>query len=312
MRLKQLIILLGATSFISIASFSNLYAQSSDDYLKIIAQNTTDMLSKLDKIPELINGLSEMVLAWITPMTSDNSPPLQNMQTSITQLGDLIVQGQTKQQSMLMPTNFDLLNNDGTNVYNSNNGTANTAQSMSNLNYANDLTYSTMLGMPVFARDPRNKAGAQPVNSAYNYIKNAAGLNIYHPIPNPSWKEGKSKKRYQNYFNTVMAVESFDSYILSNQLADGNQLNELQKTLVNQASDPSAWIAQVASEKIGFVLRQILLYQSQLFILMTQMVQSEKQMVTAQAMTNSLLIAINQINENTMIANAQGVAASTD
>lgn len=312
MRLKQFIILLGASSVISIAGLSNLYAQSSEDYLKIIAANTTSMLEKLDKIPELINGLSEMVLAWITPMTSENSPPLQTMQTSLTQLGDLIVQGQSKQQAMLMPANFDLLNNDGMNVYNSNSGSPNAPQSMSNLNYANDLTYSTLLGMPVFARDPRNKAGSQPVNAAYNYIKNAAGLNMYHPVPNPSWKEGKAKKRYQNYFNTVMAVESFDSYILSTQLADGNQLNDLQKTLVNQASDPAAWITQVASEKIGFVLRQILLYQSQLFIVMTQMVQSQKQMVTAQAMTNSLLIAINQVNENMMISNAQGVAATND
>lgn len=312
MRLKQLIILLGATSAISIAGLGNLYAQNSDEYLKVIAQNTTEMLQKLDKIPELINGLSEMVLAWITPMTTDNSPPLQTMQTSLTQLGDLVIQGQSKQQSMLQPVNFDLLNNDGKNVYNSNNGTANASQSMTNLNYANDLTYSTLLGSPYFAKDPRNKAGGSQVNAAYNYIKNAAALNIYHPVPNPSWKDGKAKTRYQNYFNTVLAVESFDGYILSNQLADGNQLNDLQKTLVTQASDPSAWIAQVASEKIGFVLRQILLYQSQLFILMTQMVQSQKQMVTAQAMTNSLLIAINQVNENMMISNAQGVAPSND
>jgi hypothetical protein len=61
------------------------------------------------------------------------------------------------------------------------------------------------------------------------------------------------------------------------------------------------------SEKIGYVLRQILLYQSQTFVLMTQIVQLQKQMVSAQVMTNATLVAVNQVNERVLAADAQGV-----
>ncbi|MBX3709927.1 MAG: hypothetical protein KIT56_10780 [Gammaproteobacteria bacterium] len=312
MHLKHFIVLLGMAATTSMLCISNIKAQGgSEQYLQLIEQHTRNILQKVDLLPNYLANASELVLAWITPMTPDNSPPLKTMQAPFTQLGDLLLQSQAKQAEMLATMNSDLLNNDGKNVFNANNGHPNSTgiASPSTLWYANDLVYSSVLGTPFFAKDPRVQPGAPSsnINLPYNYIKNAAGLNLYHKIPDPSWKASDARTRYQSYFNTVMAAESFNGYILSHQAAEGNQLNTLQTTLVTQATDPQNWFAQVASENIGFVLRQILLYQSQTFVLLTQLIQLQKQMVTAQAMTNSLLIAANQVNENLMVSSAQGV-----
>lgn len=309
MRSKQLIILLGTAVSISFMSLTNLQAQNSEQYLQQIAANTKGILTNVNQLPNLITNLLTLCTAFLDPIPKDDNQ-LKTLSTASTQLGDYIIQGQALQQNNIQSLNNDLLNNDGTNVFKSN---IPPNSQLTGLYYANDLTFSTLLGNPPNSPDPRTKAGFK-VNSPYNYIKNAAGLNIWHVVPSSSWKDGGAKTRYQNYFNTVMAVESFDSYILSSQLANANpqqNMNAIQQQMVTQASDPS-WAMQIASEKIGYVIRQLLLYQSQLFILMTQLVQSQQQMVTAQAMTNSLLIAINQTNENVMVANAKHIQPSTD
>src|SRR5262245_28804924 len=135
MRFKQFIVLLGAAATVSMISLSNLKAQgNSEQYLRLIEQHTRDILQKVDTIPTYLSNASQLVLAWITPMTPDNSPPLKAMQEPFTQLGDLLIQNQTKQKDMTNNLNTDLLNNNGKNVFNTNNGKSNTDTVISSTN----------------------------------------------------------------------------------------------------------------------------------------------------------------------------------
>lgn len=298
-KIKKIAILLSIL-FTSLVTTQEVQAEDMITYLRIIAENTTTMVQQLNELPSYLK-------AWMSP---DNSNATATLQGGFTQLGNLLNQDMSTQASLQTTLNSDLLNNDGSNILNSNIGQANVTGIANEISlpYANDLIYSTLLGSPYYAKDPRTKEGQKSnINSPYNYIKNASGLNLFHQIPAPGWRGSQGARlRYQNYFNTVTAVESFNAYTLSHQYADGNQFNSLQNTLITQATDPTKWFAQVASENIGFVLRQLLLYESQIFVLLTQLIQLEKQAVTAHVMTNALLISINQTTENVMVANAQG------
>jgi hypothetical protein len=309
--IKKIVILLSAAGVIGLMNISPLKAQGSDSiYLQQIAANTLNTVQLLNQVPAMITSLGKFITAWMNP---DNSDAATTLQGSFTQLGTLLTSDLTTQNSLQASLNANLLNNDGSNIFNVNVGkpTATGLATAKTFWYANDLVYSTLLGTPYFAKDPRNQQKANSVDPALNYIKNASGINIYHVLPNDNWQGTvAAQARYQSYFNTVMAAESFNAYVLSGQYADKNQFNALQTTLIQQASDPAKWFAKVSSENIGFVLRQLLFYQSQAFVLLSQLVQTQKQMVTAQAMTNSTLIAINQINESLLVSSAKGQQAS--
>ncbi len=293
--LKKFLILLGAATTVSLVSTSNLRAQgASEEYLRQIAQNTNNILQKVNNLPAYLSNLAQMALAFTA---ADNSNATANTQLNFTKLNNLINKNSTTQLSLQTQLNGELFKN------------ADPIETM--VPYANDLTYSTILGSPYLKPDPREKASGknQPPaqDAAINYVKNASGISLFHFMPGIGWKgSAVDQKRYFGYYNTVMAVESFNGYILSNQYADGNQTNTLQQTLINQASDPKNWFAQIASENIGYVLRQLLLYQSQVFVLLTQLVQTQKQMLNAQAMTNAVLIASNTQQEAYLAGKAQG------
>ncbi|MBV9575049.1 MAG: hypothetical protein JO149_00300 [Gammaproteobacteria bacterium] len=291
--LKKFFILLGAASLVSLVSMSNVKADTTPpnpDYLALIEQHTNNILQRVNDLPTYLQNLAQMAIAFTTPDTSDTTAKIQG---NFTQLGNLLNQNLTTQITMQQQLNADLLGPNTTRT---------------TMPYANDLIYSTVLGQPFFPTDPRNPPGKTPTtNPIYNYIKNSSGIGISHLQPSTWNGPLLEQQKYQNYYNTVMAIESFNAFVLSNQYADGGQLNNLQQTLIAQATDPQNWLGQVASENIGFVLRQILLYQSQMFVLLTQLVQTEKQIATAAVMTNSLLILNNQQNENMLITKAQGV-----
>lgn len=168
---------------------------------------------------------------------------------------------------------------------------------------ANEYAYSTTLGIP-----PVSGGGTD----VYNYVKNAAGFNIVHPVPDKSW-QGKDADidTYKRYFYTITAIQSFNSYIL-NQIQTDARANKdstsLQNQLVAMASDNN-WLAQVASQSMGKVYRQILLFESQNYVINTQIQQYQRQLLEAQAMTNSLLILFNQQNESQLVRRAKGLGA---
>ena len=134
-------------------------------------------------------------------------------------------------------------------------------------------------------------------------------MNITHTIPGPNWRgTEENKQKYLSYYSSISAIQTFNGYLLSQLYADyvnGRQYTQQQTALIQQASS-SDWFTHVASESIGVVLRKILMYNSQLYVLMTELVQTQKQLLSAQAMTNTLLIIGNQFTENQLISKATG------
>ncbi|HSP17654.1 MAG TPA: hypothetical protein VLV78_23115 [Thermoanaerobaculia bacterium] len=169
---------------------------------------------------------------------------------------------------------------------------------------ANDLVYSTLLGKPYFASDPRGV----PVNSAFNYAMHASAADHPHVLPSPSWSGRQSDQAaYARYVNTVLAAQSFGANVLSNHASsDTATLSPALRELLSEASDPNA-AAAVASEDIGVVVRQLLLVERQNLVLLSQLVQTEKQLLAAQAITNALLISTSPV-ETQLLEKATGAA----
>jgi len=259
---------------------------------KIVSTNVSSILVAVNNLPNYILNLT----------ASDTTKTTASLQQNFTQLGNfLLTSSDDKVKSALMRNlNINLVTG------NVNNPNPNALPTNSN-----DLVYTSLLNEPLLATDPRNVKGQPPVNYQYNYLKNASGISLVHETPTGNWQGAiQAQITYQNYYNTVVAAESFSAYILSQQYLEANQFNVIQRNLISQASDPKAWFAQVASENLGVVFRQMLMYVSQIFILLTQLTQSQRQMVTAQAMTNTLLIANNITNEGILSSKAQGIRPS--
>jgi hypothetical protein len=290
---KKILILAGAAIFVSLSFLSPLKGQAASSDAQVVAL--------LQQILAKVNNLPTYITAWTT---TDSSEASANMQANFTQLGQLLPQDLNTQVSLQSTLNNNFLSNDGNNVYAFNGGTAPTAAAPTakTFPYANDLVYSSLLGAPIYSKDPRPNT-----DYAMNYVMNASGANLYHPMPGGGWGGSQAaQRRYQTFYNTVMAATSFNNFILSKNYADKAQFNTLQTTLIQQATDPGNWFAKVGSEQIGFVLRQLLMYQSQTFVLLTEMIQMQKEMVSAQAMNTATLIAVNQMNESSMINFAKG------
>lgn len=271
----------GTSNSASTSTSTSTSTSPDTGYLQQIAQNTSNALSAINNIPTYISSLKlgEFLLAW---MHQDDTDATAQLQASFASLDGMFTNSLVTQATLQQNINNALFTDPST---------SKPIPASSIFNPAN-LTYSTLL-------TPSSDQTAQ-----FNYILNASGINLAHTVPNAGW--GGNIKNYMGYYNTVMAAESFNGYVLSNQYADGNQLNNLQHDLLKQVGDSKQWAGVVATEYIGIVLRQILLFESQIFVLMTQLVQTQKQMVTAQAMTNALIIAVNQSNEASMLQNAKG------
>jgi hypothetical protein len=253
--------------------------QSTGSFLEQIANNTYGILRNVNNLPYYLGLMVTYMTQWTDEDKSSTTAALQGPLASLgTQLGSDL-QAQMAMQSGLNASLFP---------------------ANSNVANAASMQYSSLLN-PASGNPSANPAQSPQ----YQYVLNASGINIPHTAPGATWK-GKDALKYQSYYNTVMAAESFGGYILSGQYVDGNQFSTQQVALINQVSS-SSWLSTVAGEYIGYVLRHILMFESQNFILLTQLVQTQKQMVTAQVITNALLINNNQLNESLLMSNAAGV-----
>lgn len=281
-----------ATTVISFNILTVPAAQASSDsgYLAQIAQYTYGTLQAVNNLPTYLNALVAMATAW---MAQDNSKTTAALQVDFTTVANAIMQGgPTAQISLQQKLTADFFGSSLTTKI---------------LPYANDLTYQTLLGQPVFNPDPRKPENGPAPDSAYNYLKNVAGINITHVIPSPSWQGSLAdQQKYAALFMTESAIQSYNTYILSQLYSDysnGNPLSAAQQTLIKQASS-SDWFSQVASESIGIVLRQILMFVSQTYILISQFNDTQKKILETQAMTNTLLILGNQQSEALILRSA--------
>lgn len=246
-----------------------------------------------------LNNLPEYISNWTSADQSDTSASLQASFSTVNNdaLSSITTQAGLQQQLL--------------GIFFATNGI--TKQSLNG--GANDLAYQSLQNVLYFNPDPRTTgSNPQNVDIQMDYIQNASGLNVSHPLPTGSGFKGSlaSRSRYSNYFNTISAVQTYNAYALSRRYAEyknGNQLSKDQTALIQQASDSTNWFKQVAQENIGIVLRQILMYDSQTYVLMTQLLQTEKELLTAQTMNNSLLILLNMPNEDTLYKKAIGTMA---
>ncbi len=192
----------------------------------------------------------------------------------------------------------------------------------------NDLTYPTLLGHLYVSPDPRQlPSGSSSLPAAtpnYNYLINASSVNITHRAPQAVWDPLLDARRvsdihipyqhmYANFYKTVSSVQTFNAYVLSALYAEsqnGYPALTAQNNLIQQATS-SSWFTTIASEELGSVMRQILLFTSQTYVLMTKMLSVQQQTLTALVMTNSLLIAVNQSNENMLYKVANGAQPLT-
>lgn len=300
--LKKLLVLMGALGLFNVAYAADATAtaggttSTDSDYLSQIASNTYSILEQVNNLPTYLSNVAEMASSWITT-DGDATSFISTNQNSFASLGYWFEQNKVTQNTMQPQIMATLTGQPLTSFTEP----ANAPSVLDVLPNINDLSYSTLLGAPPVPRGTVNPN---------NYVSNAAALGFNHTIPSLRWR-GRSSDvfAYLNYFNTVMAVESFDAYAISSIAADtqnGSQVSTLQTTLTNQATS-SAWLAQIATEELGRVLRQILLFQSQTYVLLTQQLQLQKQQLTAQVMTNSLLIITNAQTEGQMISKAQGL-----
>ena len=250
--------------------------------LQLIADFTHNIAVTAYQTEKYTYAILTFINAWILPDTSQTTA---NMQYAFTNLANGVAQDAATQNALQSQITQEFLQ-----------GVA--------MPEINDMAYQTLLGQLSVSPDPRGK-NATP---AYNYIKNAAGLNITFPLPdNSKWTgNDNDKTNYKNFYMTVTAIQTYSAYLLSQVYADYSnktQLTQQQNALMQQASSGS-WFTQVASENIGLVLRQILMYNSQIYVLLTQLLQTQKQSLAAQAMTNTLIVIGNEFTGNQLLMRA--------
>ena len=293
-RIKKTIIAASVTLFLSVLFVPSLRADignMSEIYLGYISNNTYNTLVAVNNIPGYLNILMTMIANWQQPDTSQATATIQGQFTSST---SAVISNLTTRVSLQRRVLGDLF---GSNV------------TPATVPYANDMAYTTLLGSPYFQPDPRVDGSANVPDAAYNYFKNVAGVNITHVVPDNSWRGSSvNKQAYFNFYNTISAIQSYNAYVLSDayvEAKNGYQPLGLQLSLMTQASS-SDWFTTVSSETIGAVLRQILMYNSQMYVVLIQLLQTQKELLASQAMANTLMVVGNQFTETQLLAKATG------
>jgi len=261
-------------------------AIGSPDYLQLIWKDTQSILQGINNIPSYLSDITEMAQSWLKP---DDSSATANNQSLFNTLGqapnpNLGFTAQLTKNFLSGGTNASLPAD------------------------ANDYSFTTLIGSPLQKPDPR-QSSANPPNPIQNYIQNASGSNLTFtpPVKGLLGANALALKQYQGLYSTVAAIQSYNNYILNAFNGELNQENTMS-SLVSQATD-SGWLTQVAAQELGKVLREILLYDSQSYVLLTRLYQTEQRQLAATAMTNSLLIALNQGIAQIASRQAMGPAA---
>ncbi len=307
---KPFFILLSTIGIVTLTCSSPVYADTTTSssststttdsgLLQQIADNTYNMLTQVNNLPTYMTDIVEMAQSWLATDDDPTNSFITQNQGDFASLGYWFSQNAVTQAGMSTQTMAMVVNQPITAFTQP----ERQPDVLTALPTVNSLAYSSMIGAPPI--DP-SKASFDP----NIYLQAASGAYFNHATPVSTWT-GKPRdySAYSAYYRTVMASESFNTYIFSGLVAEnqsGNQIQTLQTNLTNQATS-SAWLAQIATEELGKVIRQILLFESQNYVLMSQLLKVEKQQLQAQAMTNSLLIATGFTNERLMASSAQGI-----
>jgi hypothetical protein len=294
-KIKQGLMLITAGSLAATLYISPARADSTDEpYLRNIQDYTNSILSAVNNIPAYLAQITQMAASF---MASDNS-------------GDPIdwSSNWTNQQNLLVTLNSNAVSSEAnqytlqqtllTNFFGSNHVTASPPVPYN----LNDISYTTLLGQPLASSDPRSE------DFAMNYLVNASGLGIPLEVPDDSWSGEKDYKlNYKKFYNATTSVQTYNAFVLSRLYQESKTTNQnaTRMQLIAQSGN-SDWFSAIISNDLGWVLRQILLYNSQMFLLLDQLVQSQRQMAASLAMTNTLLIISNQFQGKFLLDKAKG------
>lgn len=286
--LKKGFVLIVAALCVAIVNTSPATADGvANNYLREISQYTNSILEFLRE-PDNIAGVGVSLMEKDTGENSINTVA----QESLAQSGWTYNKGQALALELQKQLIADII---GMDISSFSGKDPSVLKKVPNVN---DLSYASLLGQP-----PVENASSDP----YTFLKYTSGVYYRLPFIKKWWKgDEEAKDKYRAYFNTITAIKSFGSYVLSQLTFDAAlKMNATRAELVSMASS-SSWIAQVATEELGRVFRQILLFESQNFVLNTQIDKNLRNMVSLQAMTNTLLINLNALNEKTLTDAAQG------
>lgn len=287
-QLKKAFVLAVAALCISIVYVGPSSAWSlSEWYLQQIANNTYNML----QIMQNSGNLAGLAVSWLQQDTGDDSITSQAQQ-GLAMSGVMAVMSQTMIKAQQKQIIADIMDRPISDFEGKD------AKILADVPNVNEISFSSLIGVPPVA--------SKPVDF-YGYVKNASAFNSARPLPDSSWEsDDDAKLMYKNYFDTVTAIESFNAYVIS-QLATDSILktNENREKLLTFATS-SDFFAKIATEELGRVLRQILLFTSQSFVVNAQIQKNLQEMVAAQAMTNTMLIKLNELNEKNILDSAKG------
>jgi len=271
------------------------------DHLCAIDWNTYDILLQVNSLP---GSLIKLVQMWSFPLDSNGNPQLDTQTTNLeTNFEGLYPTYKSNQDAALSSISQTQLLQEFFGA-----ATTNVPPLIPN---HNDIVYQTLLGQP-YDPVPTGSPANYLDTSVYNYIKNVAGFNMNHLFPSPIWMRGPkaAQQRYTNYYDTITAIQSYNMHLLVKALGpiyqdsqNSSKYESAKQTLLKQASS-SDWFAQIVSENIGVVLRQMLMYESQNFVVLTQQLELQRQMLASQSMTNTLIVMMNSLNENMLIRGA--------
>lgn len=314
--LKKISVLFFAVLAIGIANISSLHAQGEDCNCQT-AQNTKGILQTINTFPEIYGKMVAMLLKLTQADNGEaedekgqkiESPTPQliekfsNYDTAIISADDAKADAMTIFQPTLF-TNPDPKVNPPVPA----NSKTQPPQTPYNGIDQNALTFYNVIKKA----DPKNPGGDQEREKfVKKYLTTVAGLELYHTSPFGGTWNGAAQdyEAYKRFFNTALATESFNSYILSQlymQFQNKDALGEAQKKLIEQAKD-SDWFTKVGSEPISFVIRQLLLYTSQLLVVQSQMLKNQQEMLYTQAVSNTIMLMIAQYSENQLLRSAKG------
>jgi hypothetical protein len=306
-QMKKVLVISATISILGIVSISPLRADTSTAaaasgsdtiYLQEIASYTNSILTAVTTpINPVVLMILQALLSLSAPDNSTNPPsPTPALQNAFTTLN---FSGETM-EPLGMLSNYLQIQSD---MFSS--------ISTAAVPNVNDLAYGSLIGASPLSPDPRgNNAG----NPMYNYIKMAAGVNMNPPAPGQDWKgSAYNQTNYRNYYNAVTAVQTFNAYALSQLYTDSAmQLTTQQASLVAQVSNPQTWFAVVASEPMGAVVRQILMLQSQTYVVLTEVLQTQKLLLAAAAMNNTIQMANGASNASLLITKATTATPKTN
>jgi hypothetical protein len=264
-----------------------------DIYLMHIDNSTSSALQIIETLPAYLTQIVLMATSFLTPDNGTNGTIDWSTNWA-------------NQQNYFATINADALNNQGA-VLGTQKQLVTTLFGTTVPVNVNDLDYASLLGSANFFQTETRPN----VDPALNYVTNSSGLGLALTPPGAGWGgSATDQQNYTNFYNAVSAVQTYDAYALSQNYQDSKTItadSTARLALIQQSSN-SSWFASVMTNDLGWVLRQLLVYTSQNYVLLDQLVQSQRQMATTLAMTNTLFIANSGFQASLLLQKAKSAS----